>query len=134
MFWTPEQDAELKRLWPEVSAREIAKRLGTTRNAVIGRIHRIDRSYADYISAKKQEARDHTERRRDAVKAAERKIINAMNNLLARGLSRNEAIAQARQAGARLEVIGNAIGVTRQRVDQIVARQKESVGKRRESA
>lgn len=40
--WTPEEDALLEKLWEEgVSAREIAKRIGRTKNATQGRASRI---------------------------------------------------------------------------------------------
>ena len=43
MGWTEERVAELKKLWAEGhSASQIAKRLGSvTRNAVIGKVHRL---------------------------------------------------------------------------------------------
>jgi GcrA cell cycle regulator len=41
-FWTPEQDAELRRMADEgMSARQIAEVLGVSRNAAIGRAHRL---------------------------------------------------------------------------------------------
>lgn len=40
--WTPELDAALRRLWDDdYSAAQIAARLGMTRNAVTGRMHRL---------------------------------------------------------------------------------------------
>jgi GcrA cell cycle regulator len=40
--WTPERVAELTRLWDEgLPAAEIGRRLGLTKNAVIGKVHRI---------------------------------------------------------------------------------------------
>lgn len=41
MLWTEEQVADLKRRWPNESAREIATEIGVTRNAVLGKIHRL---------------------------------------------------------------------------------------------
>jgi GcrA cell cycle regulator len=45
MTWTDERVEQLKKLWmisPELSARDIARRLGgVTRNAVIGKVHRL---------------------------------------------------------------------------------------------
>jgi len=48
MGWTEERVAELKKLWAEGhSASQIAKRLGSvTRNAVIGKVHRLGNSPA----------------------------------------------------------------------------------------
>lgn len=41
--WTPERDAELRKLWADgLSASQIAGRLGSvTRNAVLGKVHRL---------------------------------------------------------------------------------------------
>lgn len=42
--WPPERDAELERLWaqrPQLSCSEIAQRLGVSKNAVAGRVHRL---------------------------------------------------------------------------------------------
>jgi len=41
MRWTEDQDAELKRLAPDLSAAQIGARFGVSRNAVIGRLHRL---------------------------------------------------------------------------------------------
>lgn len=40
--WTPELQARLLDLWPQMSAGKIAKLLGVTKNAVIGRLYRQD--------------------------------------------------------------------------------------------
>jgi GcrA cell cycle regulator len=40
--WTPERIAQLKQLWEEgVTTAEIGRRIGVTKNAVIGKVHRI---------------------------------------------------------------------------------------------
>ena len=42
MDWTPEQIADLMRLWNDgLSTSEIGKRLGITKNAVVGKAHRL---------------------------------------------------------------------------------------------
>lgn len=54
--WTPEREAELRRMWGEgKSAADIARALGgVTRNAIIGRIHRmgLGRETAAQVSAR----------------------------------------------------------------------------------
>lgn len=41
--WSPERIAALKELWYEgVTAAEIGRRLGVTKNAVLGKVHRLD--------------------------------------------------------------------------------------------
>lgn len=45
-FWTKENEQLLAELWgKKLSAREIAAKLGCTRNAVIGKAHRLDLAY-----------------------------------------------------------------------------------------
>ena len=42
MFWTPERVAELTRLWNEgLTTSQIGKRLGISKNAVVGKAHRL---------------------------------------------------------------------------------------------
>lgn len=41
--WAPEQIAELRRLWPTgLSTTEIGRRLGVSKNAVVGKAHRLE--------------------------------------------------------------------------------------------
>ncbi len=41
-FWTPERKAELRKLWDDgLSTREIGRRMGITKNAAIGKAHRL---------------------------------------------------------------------------------------------
>jgi hypothetical protein len=44
-FWTPHRDRKLRKIWGRRKGSEIATELGTTPNAVIGRIHRILGTY-----------------------------------------------------------------------------------------
>ena len=42
MDWSPEQISELTRLWGEgLTTSEIGKRLGISKNAVVGKAHRL---------------------------------------------------------------------------------------------
>lgn len=42
MGWTDEQVKELRRLWDKgLTANEIAKKLGVTKNAIVGKVHRL---------------------------------------------------------------------------------------------
>ena len=49
-FWTPSRDRKLRNMWGKRRAIEIAIELGTTSNAVIGRIHRILGTYQEKIA------------------------------------------------------------------------------------
>jgi hypothetical protein len=133
MKWSPEQDAELKRLWPDASASQIAKKMGTTRNAVIGRIHRLEGGYPQYESALRRARAVEAKKRRAARRAEELIIINAMKDRLSSGHCRDRAILLACEAGARQRVIAKECGISYQRVQQILVREKESILERRES-
>lgn len=41
MLWTEAQVADLKQRWPKESAREISAAIGVSRNAILGKIHRL---------------------------------------------------------------------------------------------
>ena len=55
MAWTDERVEQLKKLWSEgLSASQIAKQLGgVTRNAVIGKVHRLAGTKTRPLSAEK---------------------------------------------------------------------------------
>ena len=122
-FWTLERDERLRRLEAEgLSAAKIGEKLGTTRGAVLGRLHRLSGAaltYPSYIRQEK-EARARAAARMKERKRAESTVIPRMQQEIARGVERNQAIAKARKTGATLKAIGDAVGLTRQRVRQIL--------------
>jgi hypothetical protein len=120
-FWTPRRDRKLREMWGKRRATEIATELGTTSNAVIGRIHRLMGTYREKIAKQLAASQDIAQRRRKAQEARQRIIIALMLTRIATGSSRNKAIARARAEGASLQAIGTAIGLSRERVRQIVA-------------
>lgn len=99
-MWTPELDAKLLRLWPNHSAAEVAEQLGDgiTRNAVIGRYHRLLGKYRGYKRP--------TEERREY--RAEAKC------------EREQSIKIALKVGVSQSVVARSLGVSRQRVHQII--------------
>lgn len=116
--WTPERDAVLLRLWPTMTAREIAAEIGASRSAVLGRYHRLrgnGRQYQQTRRAKEQIVRD-----------AKRQIkINALRDLersLAKGVDRDTAILAASAAGATYRAIADVVGVSHQMIALIVTR------------
>src|SRR3981081_2279167 len=119
-FWTPRRDAKLREMWDTHTAIDIAAELGTTRNAVIGRIHRIMGSYQEKIAKQLAAARDVTRKKRKLQETRQRAIVATMLRRIDAGTARDKAIARARAEGATLQTIGDAIGITRERVRQIV--------------
>jgi hypothetical protein len=131
-FWTPRRDRKLRNMWGKRRAIEIAIELGTTSNAVIGRIHRLLGTYQDKIAKQLVVARDIAQRRRKARDARRRVIVASMLERIASGSSRNKAIARARAEGASLQAIGTAVGLSRERVRQIVASTTSSASSSRD--
>jgi hypothetical protein len=124
-FWTLERDEKLRRLEGEgLSAAKIAQKLGTTRDAVLGRLHRLSGvalTYPSYVRLVKEM------RARSAARMKQRErltntMIPKMKQEIARGMDRDGAIAKARKAGVTLKAIGDALGLTRERIRQITAK------------
>ena len=104
-FWTLERDERLRRLEAEgLSAAKIGEKLGTTRGAVLGRLHRLSGAaltYPSYIRQEK-EARARAAARMKERKRVESTVIPRMQQEITRGVGRDRAIARARKAGATL--------------------------------
>jgi DNA-directed RNA polymerase sigma subunit (sigma70/sigma32) len=49
-------------------------------------------------------------------------VLSKIRQEIARGVTRKQAIAQAREAGATLQAIGEVLGLTKERVRQIIDR------------
>jgi hypothetical protein len=132
--WTPKRDEQLQQLQREgLSAAKIAEQVGTTRGAVIGRLHRlsgVSLTFPSYIRQEK-EARARSAARQKERERVASTVLLKMKQAIARGLDRNRAIVRARQAGAPLQAIGDALGLTGERARQIAAAQSGS--KKRES-
>src|ERR1700736_2279944 len=73
-FWTPERDERLRYLEAEgFSAAKIAEKLGTSRGAVLGRLHRLSGVALTYPSYTRQA---NETRARNAARMKERKRIS----------------------------------------------------------
>jgi hypothetical protein len=122
-FWTAEKDRQLQRLEAAgFSASQIADRIGATRNAVIGRSVRLRG-----LTFPSQILRQRTERalraaREQRQKARVAAALAAMRRLMARGTPRDVAIVSAVKAHLSYRAIADELGLTKQRVHQIVAR------------
>jgi hypothetical protein len=122
-FWTAEKNKQLHRLEAAgLSAAQIADRLGTTRNAVIGRSVRVrGLIFPSQVQRQRTEralqaAREHQQKERAAASLA------SMRRVIARGTPRDMAIVSAVKAHLTYLAIADELGLTKQRVQQIVAR------------
>jgi hypothetical protein len=122
-FWTADKDRRLQRLEAAgFSAAQIADRIGATRNAVIGRSVRLRG-----LVFPSQVQRQRAERALHAARVHQRKERNSaalatMRRMMARGTPRDVAIVSAVKARATYQAIADELDITRQRVQQIVAR------------
>jgi len=123
-FWTAERDRRLQTYEGEgFSASVIAERMGTTRNAVLGRSQRLRGltvTYDGYIR-KQQEVRAEAKEKGREKERRSRGIIERMRADIVKGKSRDAAIVFAVVRGATYLAVANALGVTPQRVQQIIS-------------
>jgi hypothetical protein len=117
--WTPARDKRLQALEQEgLSAAQIAKKLGTSRNAVIGRSRRLRGIVyqSDIDSWTRANARRSAEaHKRAAVRAEEqKKAIADMARALAGGMPKPKAMLRAFRAGAYWRQIGEHFGISQQ--------------------
>jgi len=104
-----------------LSGAAIAERLGTTRNAVLGRSQRLrglTRTYKGYVNLLRR-LRAATAPRLRERQRRRRETIARMRAEIAKGVPRNVAIKSALKRGATLQAIADEVGVTKQRVQQI---------------
>jgi hypothetical protein len=117
--WTSARDKRL--LTQQATGRtaaEIAKSLGVSRNAVIGRsrrlrgiVYRSDiESWARANARRSEEAKVRMKARQKAQRKALRELAGAM----ARGMHRGQAMSRAHRAGALWRQIGEYFGISQQ--------------------
>jgi hypothetical protein len=117
--WTPARDRRLQALEAEgFSAAQIARKLGTTRNAVIGRSRRLRGIVyqSDIDSWTRANARRSEEAHERAAARAEkqRKVIAEMAKAVAAGMAKPKAMLRAFRAGAFWRQIGEHFGISQQ--------------------
>jgi transposase len=117
--WTPARDRRLKALEAQgFSAAEIAGKLGTTRNAVIGRARRLRGVVyqSDIDSWTRANARRSEEAHARAAARAEkqRKVLAEMAKAVAAGMPKPKAMLRAFRAGAFWRQIGEHFGISQQ--------------------
>jgi hypothetical protein len=121
-FWTAERDRQLQRLEAAgLSAAQIADRFGTTRNAVIGRSVRLrGLIFPSQIQRQRTERTLQVERLRQQKERAALSLAS-MRRVIAKGTPRNVAIVSAVKANVTYQAIADELGLSRQRVQQIVS-------------
>ena len=120
--WTAEKDKQLLKLLAKgLTARQIGERIGMGRNAVIGRSARLRGLVFPCQTRRKKE--DQVRRReRDLQRKRETDAALAtMRRAIAKGGERDDAIVAAVEARATYQAIADELGLTRQRIQQIVA-------------
>ena len=117
--WTPSRD---KRLLAQQAAgrtaAQIAKTLGVTRNAVIGRSRRLrgivyQSDIASWTRANAQRAEE-ARKRAQVRRVAQRKALRDLARAMARGVPVGKAMARAHKAGALWRQIGHYFGISQQ--------------------
>jgi hypothetical protein len=122
--WTAHKDGILLREKANgQSASAIAAILGTTRNAVLGRLHGLlHRAVSRYEIRRKQAVAKRALERRAAAAA-----ILLMKRDLHRGVERDKAYDAANRAGASCDRIGQEQRISGGRVRQLIRRYRNSI-------
>jgi hypothetical protein len=121
MIWTDQLDAKLLKLRKEgLSFAEVAERMHLSRNTVLGRAQRLaGRKFPSQVARSEKRRRRNDARARQA--AAQAKVISRkLKKDLAAGVDRNVAVRAAMDAGAATQLVAELIGVSSQRVRQIM--------------
>jgi hypothetical protein len=117
--WTPSRD---KRLLAQQAAgrtaAQIAKTLGVTRNAVIGRSRRLRgivyQSDIDSWTRANAQRAEEARKRAQVRRVAQRKALRDLARAMARGVPVGKAMARAHKAGALWRQIGGYFGISQQ--------------------
>jgi hypothetical protein len=121
-FWTPERDRRLQAYEAAgMPASAIAERLGTTRDAVLGRSQRLRGltvTYKAYVQKQRVVRAAADARRREKQRQA-RAAVARLRAEIAKGIPRDVAIASAVDRGATYQAIVDEVGVSGERVRQI---------------
>lgn len=120
-MWDKSLDEKLLQLRERgLSFAELAPELGVSRSAAIGRFQRIQgRVFPSEVA--RDEVAAAARKALKAEIASEREVLaRSIGAAIASGRPRNEVIADALTNGATYQVIGEGLGVTKQRVHQII--------------
>lgn len=132
MEWAPGKDERLLSARDGgATFRDAGERLGVSRNAAIGRYHRLKgTTFPSQIQRIKQQQQDTRRRRRirSERERAQAAILDAMEDAMNAGMMRNDAIAMAAKAGCPTGLIASRVQLSRQRVDKIVRAREVALG------
>src|SRR5215475_14174824 len=117
--WTSARDKRLQALEQEgLSAAQIAKKLGTSRNAVIGRSRRLRgivyQSDIDSWTRANAQRAEEARKRAQVRRVAQRKALRDLARAMARGVPVGKAMSRAHKAGALWRQIGKYFGISQQ--------------------
>lgn len=119
-MWDGKADAKLLKLRNEgLSFAQIAERMGISRNAAIGRAQRLaGRIFPSQIARNEQAKLEAVERGQKSAQE-QKAIVRRIKKAIAAGSPRLKVIEQALAKGATYQIIGDALGLSKQRVHQI---------------
>lgn len=116
--WSAEMDAALRAgrtRSPPLSFKDIGLSLGVSKDAALGRWHRINKMVFAYDIARDTEREVRAAERRKREEAA----LEELDHLLIHRRPKGAAIAAVRKMGVSLTAIGRHLGVTKQAAQQL---------------
>ena len=120
-MWDKSRDAKLARLKSQgYSFAEISRAMGITRNAALSRHQRLVGKTFPSDILRKAEAKARSKSRKNEDARLRDALIATIRSDIALGKPREDAIRSALKNGASFATVGDALGLTRQRIHQIV--------------
>jgi hypothetical protein len=121
LMWNDQLDAKLLRLRREgLSFAEVAERMGVSRNTVLGRAQRLAGKKFPSQTARSELRRRANDARARQVAAKAKVTSRKLKKDLASGVPRDVAVRTALDLGAAPKLVAGIIGVSSQRVCQIM--------------
>ena len=121
LIWTDQLDAKLLKLRQQgLSFAEVAERMGLSRNTVLGRGQRLAGKKFPSQVARSEKRRRRNEARDRKAAAKAKTFSSKLKKDLASGVPRDVAVRKALNSGAAPKLVAGIIGVSSQRVCQIM--------------
>ncbi|MDB5552829.1 MAG: hypothetical protein JWL86_2813 [Rhizobium sp.] len=122
-MWTKELDSRLVEAKAQgLSFAQVAGKIGVSRNAALGRYARINGATFPCFERRRQTALSATRKKREEFKARQDAALKAFERDISSGVPRNQAVVAAISLGCGRAAMAVRLGVTVERVRQIVAR------------